>query len=105
MVGSVEDLDVLDLGCGNGYLARKLARAGARVTGVDASAAMVGLARAREEREPLGVDYRLADAARLGALGSDSFDAVVYNMALMDVADAEGALREVSRARSTGDRG
>jgi SAM-dependent methyltransferase len=104
VLGSVEDLDVLDLGCGNGYLARKLARAGARVTGVDASAAMVGLAHAREERHPLGVDYRVADAARLGALGRNSFDAVVSNMALMDVADAEGVLREVSRALRRGGR-
>ncbi len=29
---------MLDLACGNGYIERKLARAGARVTGVDASA-------------------------------------------------------------------
>lgn len=41
VLGPIGDSDVLDLGCGNGYVARKLARAGARVTAVDASAAMV----------------------------------------------------------------
>ena len=41
VLGPVEGLHVLDLACGNGYLSRKLARSGARVTAVDASAAMI----------------------------------------------------------------
>jgi 2-polyprenyl-3-methyl-5-hydroxy-6-metoxy-1,4-benzoquinol methylase len=36
VLGPVENLDVLDLACGNGYIARKLARSEARVVGVDA---------------------------------------------------------------------
>lgn len=97
VLGSVEDLTVLDLGCGNGYVARRLARVGARVTGVDASAAMVGRAQAHEDQDPLGIAYCVADAPRLEALGDASFDAVVSNMALMDVADAAAALQEVAR--------
>jgi len=39
---------VLDLGCGSGEpIARRLADAGMRITGVDASPALIGLARAR----------------------------------------------------------
>jgi 2-polyprenyl-3-methyl-5-hydroxy-6-metoxy-1,4-benzoquinol methylase len=37
VLGPVKGQHVLDLACGNGYIARKLARSGARVTGVDAS--------------------------------------------------------------------
>ncbi|MGV9454272.1 class I SAM-dependent methyltransferase [Streptomyces sp. NPDC003635] len=39
--------DVLDLGCGTGSLSLLAAEQGHRVTGVDSSAAMVGLARAK----------------------------------------------------------
>jgi ubiquinone/menaquinone biosynthesis C-methylase UbiE len=92
------------LACGNGYIARKLAKSGARVTGVDASTPIVERARAREEREPMGIVYRVADAAHLDGLGDDSFDVVVCNMALMDVPDAEGALREATRVLRPGGR-
>ena len=49
VLGPVEGLHLLDLACGNGYIARKLARSGARVTAVDASAPIIKLAQARED--------------------------------------------------------
>ena len=97
VLGPAERQDVLDLACGNGYVARKLARSGARVTGVDASLAMIERALAREERDPLGIAYHVADAARMDVLGDATFDVVVCNMALMDMPNAEGALREAAR--------
>lgn len=63
-VGDVTGLAVLDLGCGAGYYAQYLAKWGAaHVVGVDASAGLLELARAGEATEPLGISYRLADAA------------------------------------------
>jgi ubiquinone/menaquinone biosynthesis C-methylase UbiE len=97
VLGPVEDLDVLDLACGNGYIARRLARSGARVVGVDASAAMIDRARVREDQDPLSIDYHVADATSMGMIEDDAFDGALCNMALMDMPDAEGALHEVSR--------
>ncbi len=48
---------IIDLGCGDGALSLKLAERGARVIGLDASAAMVAHARSR------GIEARVADAA------------------------------------------
>lgn len=104
VVGDVRGLRVLDLGCGNGYLARRYARSGASVVGVDASAPIVDRARAREAREPLGITYHVADAALLPFLGDSSFDLVASNMALMDIEDAEGAIREIGRILVPGGR-
>lgn len=97
LVGSVAGLDVLDLACGNGYLSRRFARAGARVTAVDASAPIVERAKRWERQEPLGIRYHTGDAAALSMLGDGSFDLAVCNMGLMDIEDAGGALREVGR--------
>lgn len=104
VVGDVRGLRVLDLACGNGYLARRYARAGARVTGIDASAPILKRARARETQDPLGIVYHVCDAARLEPLEDASFDLVASNMALMDIEGAEGAIHEVGRVLKEGGR-
>ena len=75
---------VLDVGCGNGVLARTMERLGADVTAVDFSARMIDLARRRGGN----IDYRVVDATdenALLALGISSFDAATCSMALMDM--------------------
>jgi SAM-dependent methyltransferase len=71
---------VLDIGCGDGTLTRRIAAAGARVIGLDASEAMVEAARAR------GVDAFVADAQALDldnqAARFGQFDAAFSNAAL-----------------------
>ncbi len=104
VVGEVRGLRVLDLACGNGYLARRYARAGADVVGVDASEPIIRRARAREAREPLGIVYHVCDAAHLKPFRDASFDLVASNMALMDIEDARGAIRETSRVLRNGGR-
>ena len=79
----------------------KLARQGAHVVGVDSSGPIIQHARERERRNPLGIEYRIGDAANLQELESTSFDLVACNMALMDIEDAEGAIREISRVLRT----
>ena len=79
---------VLDAGCGNGALARRLAREGALVTAFDFSAAMIALARERDRTSQASVDYQVLDAtdeAALLRLGARRFDAVTCTMSLMDM--------------------
>ena len=104
VVGDARGLRVLDLACGNGYLSRRFARAGAKVVAVDASAPIIERARIRESHEPLGIEYHVADAARLEFLPAGSVDLVASNMALMDIEDADGAIREAARVLRTGGR-
>lgn len=104
VIGDPRGKTVLDVACGNGYIARKLARDGARVVGIDASAPVIERARAREIREPLGIVYHVADAGNLSMLSDATFDLVVCNMALMDIEDAEAAIREVARVLVGGGR-
>lgn len=85
-VGNVEGRDVLDAGCGTGYLTRKLARRGARVVGVDLSDRMVEIARGHAP----DLDVRVDSISRLETIGDGEFDVVVANYVLMDVPDLGG---------------
>ncbi|MEL6394760.1 MAG: methyltransferase domain-containing protein [Planctomycetota bacterium] len=73
---------VLDLACGEGTLARLLARSGAEVAGVDASPALIEIAR---ERTPEHVAFRAHDARDLPSLELGAFDAVACVLALMNI--------------------
>jgi SAM-dependent methyltransferase len=102
------DERVLDLGCGNGLFARRLAELGARVLGCDVSPRMIDLARARGDGGGR-IEYRVADAtderqiAALGA-GGDGFDAAVANMVLMDIPTLEPLARGLAAALRPGGR-
>lgn len=104
LIGTVAGLRVLDLGCGNGYLARKLARAGAKVFGVDSSVPVIAMATARETAAPLGVTFAVADAAAIGLSSGPAFDLIVCNMVLMDLPHADEVLREAARVLVPGGR-
>jgi ubiquinone/menaquinone biosynthesis C-methylase UbiE len=97
VLGDCRGKDVLDLGCGNGYLARRLARSGARVTAVDSSPRMIANAQAHDPTNSLKVKYVHSNARKLDGITDASFDLVFANMSLMDIEDAEGAIGSVSR--------
>ena len=61
LLGDVRDTLILDAGCGQGYLARLLARRGARVTGLEPSDGFYRYAVQREQTEQLGIQYVQAD--------------------------------------------
>lgn len=104
VVGDVRGLRVLDLACGNGYLARRFARAGATVVGVDASGPIIQRAKSREAKARLGIRYLVADATERIPVESGTFDLVASNMALMDMEEVEGAIAEAARVLKPGGR-
>ena len=97
LLGEVKGKQILDAGCGDGYLSRKLARLGAQVIGVEISERMLAYAREEEENEPLGISYHLASCASLPFLPASAFDVVLTNNVIQDLADYQGAFREFGR--------
>jgi len=89
----------LDVCCGTGDLAIRLERAGAAVTGMDFSPAMLAIARARDS----GVGWIEGDAMRL-AFADNSFDIVTVGYGLRNLASWEAGLSEMWRVARAGGR-
>ena len=89
----------LEIGCGEGRVARDLAARGHKVTGIDGAPTLL---RAAQEADPGGA-YLLAEAAEL-PFESGSFDLVVAFNSLMDFEDMPGAVSEAARVLAPGGR-
>ena len=107
LLGSVVGDRVLDVACGNGQFARKLAELGATVVGIDAAEGMVRNARECATPGPGSAEYRVVDATDEGALlalGVGSFDAAVCTMAIMDMASVGPLAQALTRLLRLGGR-
>jgi SAM-dependent methyltransferase len=89
----------VDVGCGEGRLARDLKQLGHRIIAIDSSPSLVAAAR---ELDP-SMDVRLADAAAL-PLENASADLAIAFMSLQDIDEMPTALQEVARVLEPGGR-
>jgi SAM-dependent methyltransferase len=102
-VGEPAGLRILDAGCGEGYLSRLLASAGADVVGVDTSASLIAAAGSHADQARQPVNYAVAAMENLPE-PDETFDVVVCNHVLSDVDDPEIALAEIARVLKPGGR-
>jgi malonyl-CoA O-methyltransferase len=101
-LGPVAGLAVLDLGCGTGRHALRLAAAGAEVTAVDFSEGMLAEARRKPGAEL--IRFLVHDLHHPLPLPAGSFDRVVSGLVLEHLRDLDGFFREVHRMLRPGAR-
>ena len=89
---------VLDVGCGEGWFAGELLRAGAQVVAVDVAPEPLRRARARQPE----LDLRLLEPGLPWPLDDVSFDAVWAGEVIEHVADTAGWLSELRRVLRPG---
>ena len=85
----------LDVGCGAGLLCEPLARLGAKVTGVDAAAENIAVAKVHAEGSGLAVDYLHGDVA---GLKLTCFDLVTAMEVIEHVADKPAFIAALAAA-------
>ncbi|MGB9792759.1 MAG: class I SAM-dependent methyltransferase [Thermacetogeniaceae bacterium] len=95
--------EILDVGCGTGNFSLELARLGAKVTGIDISEEMLGVARRKAEAEGLEIKFLKGDVMCL-PFADESFDKVVSVTALEFAPDLKAALEECYRVLRPGGR-
>lgn len=95
LLGDVNGKRVLDLGCGEGYWARKLAALGAEVICIDGSSELIRLAKESDPHSQ--IPFLVGDLLAPLQFPSTSFDLVLANMVLMDLPAIGTAVSESAR--------
>lgn len=106
--GDIQGQTVLDLGCGEGYVARKLLEKGAgRIHGRDVSAEMIENARSATSAEDQErIEFSVGDATDLSGVGDGTYNLViaVFLFNYLDRRQTHAAMTEIHRVLKPGGR-
>lgn len=90
---------ILDIACGQGFFSKAYAEGGADVLGVDISPDLISFA---SKNAPNSAHFAVAPADNISQAKSDSFDAGFIVLAIQNIKEMLGTLKEVSRAIKSG---
>ena len=89
---------ILDLGCGYGYYTDYFKSIGGNVIGIDASKAMIDIAK----KNYPDCEFEVADITKEIPFEDNSFDIIFCNQVLMDIENVESVFYECSRILKPG---
>ncbi len=101
MLPDVTGLAGIDIGCGEGYNTRLLAKRAARMTALDISEVFIQYARSSKDHAPSGLNYLVASAVEL-PFADATFDFATSFMSLMDIPETEQVIAEAYRVLKPG---
>lgn len=97
---------IVDLGCGQGFFARELAKLGAKVIGIDISPELINIARLQspegkanggQAKQDKSVEYFVSSAHELNFLKDESIDKTLIAMALQNIKNVQDVIAEANR--------
>ena len=101
-IASLPQRRVCDVGCGGGLLSEAMARAGARVLGIDLGRAVLDVAELHALEAGIDVEYRSVSAEQLAAERPSEFDLVTCMEMLEHVPDPAATLAALAKLTKPG---
>lgn len=102
IVGDIQGKDVLDLACGQGFFSRALLEKGANVTGIDIGKELIASAEVVQKGAAQKVHYYVTGADDLYMVKDKSMDIILCVLALQNIENIGGTMKEVSRVLKKG---
>ena len=104
-LGKVKGMNILDLGCGNGYLSVILAKRGANVFGIDISSEAINSAKkmAKINQVENNIQFKVASAYKL-EYPDDYFDCIIGQAILHHIQDRRKLVNPLFRVLKSGGR-
>ena len=100
IIGDPKGKVIYDVGCGNGYISRNLARKGAKVYASDISSKLIEIA--KEKSKGFDISYSVHDATSFDEYHQGMFDIVVMNMVVHYIKDLDVLCKGVSKVLKKG---
>jgi ubiquinone/menaquinone biosynthesis C-methylase UbiE len=100
LIGDPKGKVIYDVGCGNGYISRNLAKRGAKVYASDISSTLIKIA--KEKSKGLDIIYSVHDAINVDEYKSGMFDIVVMNMVIHYIADIDKLFSNINKVLKRG---
>jgi len=98
----LQDLHILDVGCGGGILSESLAKQGAHVTGIDLASEVLDVARMHANLEKLTINYRHTSSQALAQNMPAHFDVVVCMELLEHVEQPQQVVQDCAQLLKKG---
>ena len=95
-LGNPKNLTVYEIACGNGYLAKKIKKAGAKeVYASDASPTLID--KAHNKYNSLDIKYSVREASDFTKLPSGKFDAVIIHQGIFYIKDIPKLMKGITK--------
>ncbi len=102
LLGDVKGKQLLDAGCGEGYLSRYYAKKGAIVTAIDLSQRLIEASEQLTDDDGVTIDYRVDNVCYIESVPNGEFDLILSNLVLLNVPCLDDAIREFQRVLKVG---
>lgn len=93
--------EILDVGCGQGFFTRELAKAGAKVVGIDIAGELIKLAKDQSDKNQT---FLVLPAEKMVSQINNRFDAAICVLALQNIKNLQAAILEIARVLKPGGR-
>lgn len=100
VIGNPKDKVIYDIGCGNGYMARHLAKQGAKVYASDISSKLIE--EAKKKSKNVDIFYSVHDATDFSDYKTEMFDIVLMNMVIHYIKDLDKLFDGVNKVLKRG---